>query len=139
MSAVSSTFLSILLYALIEERHFTLVVGFARFQPGLALNRQGQDLSPIQPSLRSLTAIKIPFIRTPSPTGSGMPNHYVGDLLHTIEISGLSRVSVWACGPLNLMKISSSKCRIGQARSGEIEFALEKLRLSACLIRSVRG
>jgi hypothetical protein len=37
------------------------------------------------------------------------------------------------------MKISSSKCRIGQARSGEIEFALEKLRLSACLIRSVRG
>jgi hypothetical protein len=37
------------------------------------------------------------------------------------------------------MKISSSKCRIGQARSDEIEFALEKLRLSACLIRSVRG
>jgi hypothetical protein len=68
-----------------------------------------------------------------------MPNHYVGDLLHTIEMSGHSRVSVWACGPLNLMKISSSKCRIGQARSGEIEFALEKLRLSACLIRSVRG
>jgi hypothetical protein len=27
---------------------------------------------------------------------------------------------------------------MGQARSGEIEFALEKLRLSACLIRSVR-
>jgi len=65
--------------------------------------------------------------------------HYVGDELHTIGISGRSRVSVWACGPLNLMKISSSKCRIGQARSGEIEFALEKLRLSACLIRSVRG
>ena len=36
-----------------------------------------------------------------------MPNHYVGDLLHTMAISGLSRVSVWACGPLNLMKISS--------------------------------
>jgi len=71
--------------------------------------------------------------------GSGMPNHYGGDLLHTMAISGLSRVSVWACGPLNLMKISSSKCRIGQARSDEIEFALEKLRLSACLIRSVRG
>jgi hypothetical protein len=31
------------------------------------------------------------------------------------------------------------ECRIGQARSGEIEFALEKLRLSACLIRSVPG
>src|SRR3954463_5586609 len=38
---------------------------FARFQPGLALNRQGQELGPTQPSLRSLTAIKIPFIRTP--------------------------------------------------------------------------
>jgi len=38
-----------------------------------------------------------------------MPNHYGGDLLSAIEISGLSRVSVWACGPLNLMKISSSR------------------------------
>ena len=38
-----------------------------------------------------------------------MPNHYVGDLLHTMAISGLSRVSVWACGPQNLMKISSSR------------------------------
>ena len=34
-----------------------------------------------------------------------MPNHYGGDLLHTMAMSGLSRVSVWACGPLNLMKI----------------------------------
>jgi hypothetical protein len=38
-----------------------------------------------------------------------MPNHYVGDLLHTMGISGLSRVSVWACGPLNLMKIAPSR------------------------------
>ena len=38
------------------------------------------------------------------------------------------------------MKISSSQeCRIEPARSGEIEFALETLRLSACLIRTVRG
>src|SRR5579864_9388753 len=64
MSAVSSTFLSTLLYALMEERHFALVDGL-RFQPGLALNRWGQKLSPTQPSLRSPTAIKIPFIRTP--------------------------------------------------------------------------
>jgi hypothetical protein len=70
---------------------------------------------------------------------SGIPNQLLGVLQHTIAMSGLSRVSVWDCGPLNLMKIGSSKCRIGQARSGEIEFALEKLRLSACLIRSVRG
>jgi len=70
---------------------------------------------------------------------SGTRNHYVGDLLHTMAMFGLSRVSVWACGPLNLMKISSSRMQNRQARSGEIEFALEKLRLSACLIRSVRG
>src|SRR3954447_18401144 len=62
------------------------------FPPGLALNRSGQELGPTQPSLRSLTAIKIPFIRTPSPAGRGMPNHYSGDLLLTIAMSGLSRV-----------------------------------------------
>ena len=38
-----------------------------------------------------------------------MPNHYIGDLLHTIGMSGLSRVSVWAYGPLNLMKITPSR------------------------------
>src|SRR5579871_2353492 len=32
------------------------------------------------------------LLRTPSLTGSGIPNHYVDDLLHTIEMSGLSRV-----------------------------------------------
>src|SRR5215469_14719777 len=32
------------------------------------------------------------LLRTPSLTGSGMPNHYVGDGLHTIGMSGLSRV-----------------------------------------------
>jgi len=62
-----------------------------------------------------------------------MPNHYVGDLLHTLGMSGLSRVSVWACGPPNLMKISSSKCRIEQARSGEIEFARNRPAQSPCI------
>jgi len=57
-----------------------------------------------------------------------MPNHYVGDGLHTIGISGLSRVSVWAYGPRNLMKISSSQIqnRTGsewrdRVRTGEVE------------------
>jgi len=57
-----------------------------------------------------------------------MPNHFSGDLLHTLAISGLSRVSVWACGPLNLMKISSSQMqnRTGSerrdwVRTGEVE------------------
>ena len=65
MSAVSSTFLSTRLHALIEERHFAPVDGFALFQPGLASNRQGQELSPTQPSLRSLTAIMITLFELP--------------------------------------------------------------------------
>lgn len=68
-----------------------------------------------------------------------MPNYYVGNFTSVIEISGRSRVSVRACGPLNLMKITSGPMENRQARSGEIEFALEKLRLSAYLIGSVRG
>ena len=34
---------------------------------------------------------------------------------------------------------SESKAEWKRLRSGEIDFAVEKLRLSACLIRSVRG
>src|SRR5215467_15356373 len=60
-------------------------------QPGLASNRQGQELSPTQPSLRSPTVIMITCSNSPG-LGSGMPNHYVGDLLLTIAMSGLSRV-----------------------------------------------
>ncbi len=40
------------LHTLVEERHFALVVVCA-FQPGLASNRWGQELSPTHPSLRS--------------------------------------------------------------------------------------
>src|SRR5271155_1564148 len=32
------------------------------------------------------------FFELPSQKGSGIPNHHVGDLLHTMAISGLSRV-----------------------------------------------
>jgi hypothetical protein len=46
--------------------------------------RSGQELGPTQASLRSPTAIKIPFIRTPSRTGSGMPNHYTGEGYSTV-------------------------------------------------------
>ena len=45
-------FSSILLHALEEERHFALV-DVCAFQPGLASNRWGQELSPTHPSLRS--------------------------------------------------------------------------------------
>ena len=105
---VSSAFWRTLLYALREERPFRSISWFALFQPGLALNRQGQELSPTQPSLRSRTAIKIPFIRTPSPTGSGMPNHYVGDLLR-IPVPGI--LSAWlrqSTGRYNLLLRSAA-------------------------------
>jgi hypothetical protein len=48
------------------------------FQPGLALNRQGQELSPNELSLRSPTAIMITCSNSPG-LGSGVPNHYAGD------------------------------------------------------------
>ena len=92
MSAMSSTLSSTPLHALIKERHFALEEWFCAFPTWLALNRSGQELGPTQPSLRSRTAIKIRFFELPSLTGSGMPNHYVGDLQLTIGISGLSRV-----------------------------------------------
>ena len=88
MSPRVKQYLGTLLRALEEDAPFRSRSRVALFQPGLALNRWGQELGPTQPSLRSRTAIKIPFIRTPSPTGSGMPNHYIDDLLHTIGISG---------------------------------------------------
>src|SRR5436305_14629403 len=44
------------------------------------------------PSISSITtAIMITTSNSPA-KGSGMPNHYAGDLLHTLAISGLSRV-----------------------------------------------
>ena len=67
-----------LLPALVEERPFALVDGLRVSNPGLAANRQGQELGPTQPSLRSPTAIMITCSNSPS-LGSGMLNHYVGD------------------------------------------------------------
>src|SRR5215471_1080044 len=91
MSAVSSTILSTLPYALVEERHFALVDGFALSNLGSLRIVRVRKLSPTQPSLRSLTAIMITCSNSPG-LGSGMPNHDVGDLLSAIAMSGLSRV-----------------------------------------------
>jgi hypothetical protein len=91
MSAVSRQSLSARRHALREERHFALADGFALSNLGSLLIGQGLELSPTQPSLRSAAAIMITCSNSLS-RGSGMPNHYVGDLLHTIAISGLSRV-----------------------------------------------
>ena len=78
-------------HALLEERHFALEDGLRFPTLGPLLIVWGQELSPTQPSLRSSTAIMITSSNFPA-KGSGIPNHYVGDLLHTIGISGLSRV-----------------------------------------------
>jgi hypothetical protein len=52
--------------------------------------------------------------------GSGRSNQVGGDLLHTMDVIGLSRVSTWAFGPRNLMKITSRRRaewnRLGAAR-----------------------
>src|SRR5579864_45748 len=91
MSAVSSTFLSTLIQALIEERHFALVVGL-RFPPKARFESFGSGTRS-DPAISSITyRDQDSLIRTPLLTGSGMPNHYVGDGLHTIGMSGLSRV-----------------------------------------------
>jgi hypothetical protein len=51
----------------------------------------GQELGPTHASLRSTTAITIASSDSSLPR-SGMPNQFLGVLLHTIGISGLSRV-----------------------------------------------
>jgi len=50
----------------------------------------------------------------------------------------LSYLSSRASGPRKLMKITPSRMKIGEARSGEIGITVDKLRPSTCLIRSVR-
>src|SRR6202795_3037904 len=62
------------------------------FQPRLARNQySGLELGPTHPSLRSLTTIMI-TISDSSVKRSGTPNQLLGVLLHTIAMSGLSRV-----------------------------------------------
>ncbi len=48
-------------------------------------------------------------------------------------------LSIRACGPRKLMKISPSRMQNRAGWSGKIATTVEKLRLFSCLIRSVRG
>jgi hypothetical protein len=100
--------LSIPIRALGEERHFALVEMAVPTTGSLVIVFQVQTLGPTHASLRSRTAIMITTSNS-SLKRSGTPNQLLGVLLHTIAISGLSRVSVWACGPLNLMKMAPSR------------------------------
>ncbi len=62
------------------------------YQPRLARNQvSGQELSPTHASLRSTTSIMITTSNS-SVKRSGTPNQLLGVGLHTIAISGLSRV-----------------------------------------------
>src|SRR5579864_5244331 len=72
------------------ERHFALVE-ICQANLGLASNRCGSGTQS-DPTISSIaTSIMITTSNSPV-KGSGMPNHYGGDLLHTMAISGRSRV-----------------------------------------------
>src|SRR3954447_13776689 len=64
---------------------------FASSNPGSLVIVSGQELGPTHASHRSLTAIMITTSDS-SMKRSGIPNQYLGVLLHTMAISGLSRV-----------------------------------------------
>src|SRR5437667_6218297 len=90
MSAVSSSF----------EKHcavhsgksaISLSLRFANPTQRLARNRFRSGTQSDLTISSITTAIMITTSNSPA-KGSGMPNHYAGDLLHTLAISGLSRV-----------------------------------------------
>src|ERR1041385_3851280 len=90
MLAVARTFSSTLQHRLGVERHFALVE-ICQANLGLASNRRGSRTQS-DPTISSIsTSIMITTSNSPV-KGSGMPNHYGGDLLHTMAMSGLSRV-----------------------------------------------
>ena len=91
MSAWSSTFAHTTAFTQ-RRAPFRSISWFALFQPGLASNRMG-SATQSDPTISSITNCDHDyFFELPCLKGSGIPNHYVGDLLHTMAISGLSRV-----------------------------------------------
>jgi len=84
------TFSSTRLHPLRFERHFALA---EVCQTNLGLVSNGfRSNTQSDPTLSSI-ANSIVITTSNSPAkGSGMPNHYGGDLLHTMGMSGLSRV-----------------------------------------------
>src|SRR5436305_3814455 len=74
-----------------ESSAISLWLRFAKTNLGLASNRCGSGTQS-DPTISSIaTSIMITSSNSPV-KGSGKPNHYVGDLLHTMAISGFSRV-----------------------------------------------
>src|SRR5580700_3324833 len=91
MSARVKHFLSTQLHALKEERHFALLDGVAFSNRRLARNRF-QARTQSDPCISSVaTAIMITTSNS-SLSRSRTPNQFLGVLLHTIAMSGLSHV-----------------------------------------------
>src|SRR6266852_8164487 len=108
-------FSSTLTHALRRARHFALVEGlaFCSTNQGPLVIVSGQETRS-DPSISSVTS-SIMITTSNSPLqGSGTPNRYDGELLHTMGISGLSRVSTRAWGPRNFMKITQSRRQNGR-------------------------
>jgi hypothetical protein len=138
MSAVSRTKLRTLLHALGEERHFALVEDVP-IQPRLARNhcRSGTQSDPCISSFT--TSIMITTSNSPVKRERAAQS-IARCFTATMACSELARVSVRAYRPAKFHENNSElKAEWERLRSGEIDFAVEKLRLSACLIRSVRG
>ena len=111
MSAVSSTMCAHdCMHSLKSAISLSLMV--CAFQPGsLLIVRVRNSVRPIH--LFDHNRDHDYYFELPN-KGSGMPNHYAGDLLHTMATSGLSRVSIRACGPRNFMKITQSRRQNGR-------------------------
>ncbi len=91
MSARVKHFSSTRQHALREERHFALVDGLAFPTLGslVIVFRSGTQSDPCISSVT--TSIMITTSNSPV-KGSGIPNQLLGDRLHTMAMSGLSRV-----------------------------------------------
>src|SRR5271170_1679430 len=93
MSAVSSSFRAhFSMHSYRSAISLSLELLLLLCQPRLARNQSsGRELGPTHASLRSRTAIMITTSNS-SVKRSGTPNQLLGVRLHTIAISGLSRV-----------------------------------------------
>src|SRR2546425_7409792 len=97
MSAVSSSFRDTLQRALGEERAISLSLMVCLFQPRLACNLSGRELSPTHASLRSATA----------------DHDYYFELLREEERDAQSICSMFYCTPWRFP--SCPACQLGPA------------------------
>jgi len=96
-----------------SSRRFCLCLCLCHTNQGSLVIDSGQETRS-DPSISSVTP-SIMITTSNSPVkGSGIPNQLLGVQLHTIAISGLSRVSIRACCPRNFMKITQGRRQNGR-------------------------